>query len=95
MANLDKLTNVSEVNQLILLGKEKGYLTYEEVNDVLPSNLVTPDQIDDLMNLFGENKINIVDSVSKGEKLNTDKAKGKRNPGEGEGAPASKSDSVS
>jgi len=93
MANLDKLTNVSEVNQLILLGKEKGYLTYEEVNDVLPSNLVTPDQIDDLMNLFGENKINIVDSVSKGEKLNTDKAKGKGNPGEG--APASKSDSVS
>ena len=43
MANLDKLTNVSEVNQLILLGKEQGYLTYEEVNDILPSNLVTPD----------------------------------------------------
>ncbi|UCD11914.1 MAG: sigma-70 family RNA polymerase sigma factor, partial [Nitrospinaceae bacterium] len=73
MANIEKLTNVSEINQLITQGKEKGYLTYEEVNDVLPSDLVTPDQIDDLMHLFGENEINIVDSALKGEKLNASK----------------------
>ncbi|MCZ6513242.1 MAG: hypothetical protein O6857_04870, partial [Nitrospinae bacterium] len=51
MANVEKITDVSEVNQLITLGKEKGYLTYEEVNDVLPANLVAPEQIDDLMHI--------------------------------------------
>jgi len=50
-------------------GKEKGFLTYEEVNDVLPSHVVAPEQIDDLMHLFGENDIIIVDSAAKGEKL--------------------------
>nr|WP_042251385.1 RNA polymerase sigma factor region1.1 domain-containing protein [Nitrospina gracilis] len=71
MSNADKVADVSEINQLISLGKEKGYLTYEEVNDVLPSHLVAPDQIDDLMHLFGENEIDIVDSAMKEDK-NTD-----------------------
>ncbi len=65
----EKIVDASEINQLISLGKEKGYLTYEEVNDVLPSDVVAPDQIDDLMHLFGENDIDIVDSAAKGEKL--------------------------
>ena len=69
MSSLGKITQVSEVNQLILQGKQKGYLTYEEVNDILPSNVVAPEQIDDLMQLFGENNIHIVDSTSKGEKM--------------------------
>ncbi len=68
MSNAEKIADVSEVNQLITIGKEKGYLTYEEVNDVLPANLVAPDQIDDLMHLFGENEIDIVDTAMKGEK---------------------------
>ena len=66
MGNIQKLTNVTEINQLISHGKEKGYLTYEEVNDVLPQDLVTPEQIDDLMHLFGENEIDIVDTRLKG-----------------------------
>ena len=69
MSNSEKITDSSEINQLISLGKEKGYLTYEEVNDVLPSDVVAPEQIDDLMHLFGENEIDIVDSALKGEKL--------------------------
>ena len=69
MATMEKLTHVSEINQLISQGKEKGYLTYEEVNDVLPSDVVTPEQIDDLMYLFGENEIDIVDTNTKGEKI--------------------------
>jgi len=70
MSNAEKISDVTEVNQLIALGKEKGYLTYEEVNDVLPANLVAPDQIDDLMHLFGENEIDIVDTPTKDEKPN-------------------------
>ncbi len=83
MANADKIADVSEVNQLISLGKEKGYLTYEEVNDVLPANLVAPDQIDDLMHLFGENEIDIVDTA-----LKSDKAADEEEDQEKEGAPA-------
>ncbi|TDJ54008.1 MAG: RNA polymerase sigma factor RpoD [Nitrospina sp.] len=68
MANVEKITDVSEINQLISLGKEKGFLTYEEVNDVLPANLVAPEQIDDLMHIFGENEIDIVDTAVKDDK---------------------------
>jgi RNA polymerase primary sigma factor len=54
-----------EVQQLIELGKEKGFLTYDEVNEVLPPDIVSSDQIDDVMSLFGEHEIEIVDSVAK------------------------------
>ena len=93
MATMEKLTHVSEINQLVSQGKEKGYLTYEEVNDVLPSDVVTPEQIDDLMALFSENEIAIVDTSSKGEKIAA--AKGNKKDGAEEDAQASKSDSVS
>lgn len=93
MATMEKLTHVSEINQLVSQGKEKGYLTYEEVNDVLPSDVVTPEQIDDLMALFSENEIAIVDTSSKGEKIANSK-EGKKDATE-EDAQASKSDSVS
>ncbi len=95
MGNIHKLTNVTEINQLISQGKEKGYLTYEEVNDVLPQDLVTPEQIDDLMHLFGENEIDIVDTRVKGEKLIAEKEGQKQAEGPDDGAPASKADSVS
>jgi RNA polymerase primary sigma factor len=51
-----------EVKKLIDLGKEKGYLTYDEVNDMLPADVVSPDQIDDVMSLFGEMDIEVIDS---------------------------------
>ena len=95
MATTEKLTHVSEINKLISLGKEKGYLTYEEVNDVLPSNVVTPDQIDDLMHLFGENGIDIVDTTVKGEIVAAAKGDRDKEGDDGASTPASKSDSVS
>ena len=60
-----KKDTIDQVNQLIDIGKEKGFLTYEEVNDVLPSDIVSPDQIDDLMIMFGEMDIEIVDGAQK------------------------------
>ncbi len=59
MAMKDKRT---EVRQLISRGQEKGYLTYEEIHDVLPSNSVSSEQIDDLMLLFGELDIELIGS---------------------------------
>jgi RNA polymerase primary sigma factor len=61
MATNDKRT---EVRQLISLGREKGYLTYEEIHEVLPSDVVSPDQIDDLMMLFGELEIELIGADS-------------------------------
>ena len=60
-----KKPKIDKVKQLITLGKEKGFLTYDEVNDILPADIVSPDQIDDLMGMFGEMDIEIVDDVHK------------------------------
>ncbi len=57
--------NMEEVKQLIDMGKEKGFLTYDEVNDILPADMVSSEQIDDVMSMFGEMDIEIVDSVQK------------------------------
>jgi RNA polymerase primary sigma factor len=54
--------NLKEVKKLIDLGKEKGYLTYDDVNDMLPAEVVSPDQIDDVMSIFGEMDIEVIDS---------------------------------
>lgn len=59
----------AQVKQLISLGKEKGYLTYEEVNDVLPPDIVSPEQIDDLMMLFGELDIELIDAEEGNSKV--------------------------
>ncbi len=53
------------VNQLIEMGKEKGFLTYEEVNSILPSEIVSTEQIDNLMIMFVEMGIEIIDGVQK------------------------------
>jgi len=57
--------SIEEVKQLIDMGKEKGFLTYEEVNDLLPPDIVSSEQIDDVMSMFGEMEIEIVDSAQK------------------------------
>jgi len=62
-----------EFKKLITLGEEKGFLTYDDVNDLLPSDVVSSDQIDDIIMLFGEKNIDIIDA-DKGEKLIVKKA---------------------
>src|SRR5512140_131010 len=54
-----------EVRQLITMGKEKGYLLYDEVNDLLRSDITSPDELDDLFNTFGTAGIEVVDSEQK------------------------------
>ena len=62
-----------EFKKLISLGEEKGFLTYDDVNDLLPSDVVSSEQIDDIIILFGEKNIDIIDT-DKGEKLVVKKA---------------------
>jgi RNA polymerase primary sigma factor len=60
-----KKTDIEDLKRLISIGKEKGYLTYEEVNDALPDDLVDSEKIDDMMMIFDEMDIAIVDSSQK------------------------------
>jgi RNA polymerase primary sigma factor len=60
-----KATDRKEVKDLLALGRDKGFLTYDEVNDALPSDIVSSDQIDDVMSMFGDNDIAIVDEANK------------------------------
>ena len=53
-----------EVRKLIDMGKERGYLTYDEVNDSLPEGVLSSEQIDDVMMLFVELGIQMVDKPS-------------------------------
>jgi RNA polymerase primary sigma factor len=67
-SNMGKEIQSDEFKKLISLGEEKGFLTYDDVNDLLPSDVISSDQIDDIIMLFGEKNIDIIDT-DKGEKL--------------------------
>ena len=54
-----------EVRQLITIGKEKGYLSYDEVNDLLPAEVTSSDELDDLFTTFNNAGIEIVESEQK------------------------------
>jgi RNA polymerase primary sigma factor len=65
---ISKEIQSDEVKKLISLGEEKGFLTYDDVNEMLPSDIVSSDQIDEIIMLFGEKNIDIIDT-DKGEKI--------------------------
>ena len=50
------------IKQLIGLGKEKGFLTYDDINRVLPDHVTSSDEIDDVLMDLSAEKIEIVDS---------------------------------
>jgi len=56
---------IDQAHQLIAMGKEKGFLTYEEINDILSSDSVSSEKIDDLMLIFEEMEIEIVDGAQR------------------------------
>jgi RNA polymerase primary sigma factor len=51
-----------EIRQLIAMGKEKGYLLYDEVNELLPASITSSEELDDLFSTFGSAGIEVVDS---------------------------------
>ena len=59
----------SQLKLLIAKGKEKGYLTYAEVNDHLPSDIVDPDQIDDIVNMINDMGITVYEKAPDAESL--------------------------
>ena len=54
-----------DIKKLIDAGKEKGYLTYDQVNDLIPGDVHSPDDLDDLLTTIGTQGIDVLDG-SKG-----------------------------
>ena len=50
-----------DIQKLIDAGKEKGYLTYNEVNDLIPGDLHSPDDLDDLLTTIGTQGIDVLE----------------------------------
>ncbi|WDT73738.1 MAG: RNA polymerase sigma factor RpoD [Candidatus Manganitrophus sp.] len=63
---MSKEEKMEEVKQLISLGKEKGFLTYEELNNALPADVLSSDQLDHIMMMFGEMDIEVIDPEEAG-----------------------------
>ena len=67
-----------EVRQLIAIGKEKGHLSYDEVNELLPAEITSSDELDDLFTTFGNAGIEVVESE---QKYREDKTRDQRSEG--------------
>ncbi len=54
-----------DIKKLIETGKEKGYLTYGEVNDLIPSDIHSPDDLEDLLTTIGTQGIDVLEGPAK------------------------------
>ncbi len=68
-APLDLDTRRMRLKNLIALGKERGYLTYAEINDHLPDDLVDAEQIESIITTFNDMSIKVYDEAPAAEEL--------------------------
>ncbi|MGZ4820808.1 MAG: RNA polymerase sigma factor region1.1 domain-containing protein, partial [Terriglobales bacterium] len=54
-----------DIKKLIDAGKEKGYLTYNEVNDLIPHDVHSPEDLDDLLTTIGTQGIDVLEGPAK------------------------------
>jgi len=59
---MPKIDKKKELQKLVQIGKEKGFLTYEEINDNLPDEITESDSIDEVMTLLEDNDIEVVEN---------------------------------
>ncbi len=61
-----KLKRIPEIKSLIAQGKEKGFVTYDELNDSLPEEMVNSEQIDELIIMLGDMNIEVMEPTQDG-----------------------------
>jgi RNA polymerase sigma factor, sigma-70 family len=66
---MNNLKEIQQIKLLIAKGKKNGFLTFEEVGKTLPTEMNTPDQLEEVMSIFDQMNIVIVDSEENGKKL--------------------------
>ena len=67
-----KTTEKSQLKSLIAKGKEQGFLTYAEVNDHLPNEIIEPEQIEDIVNMINDMGITVYESPPETDNQITD-----------------------
>lgn len=66
---MGKIKDIQQIKLLIAKGKQKGFLTFDELNKALPTGVNNPEQIEEVINIFDQMDIAIVDSGKDGRKL--------------------------
>jgi RNA polymerase primary sigma factor len=61
--------NITEIKHLVDIGMEKGYVTPDEINDFLPQNMFSPEDIEDIFDFLSESNIDVVETIK--EKIET------------------------
>ncbi|NQU73122.1 MAG: RNA polymerase sigma factor RpoD [Candidatus Omnitrophica bacterium] len=64
----NKDSKLKGLKELLVVGRKTGQLTYEEVNKILPDDVVSPEDIDEILTILGEEKIKIVDTHQEAKK---------------------------
>ncbi len=73
------------IRQLIATGKERGYLLYEEVNEVLPPDMRSSDDVDEVLALFDEAGLQVLERAPKKSEHGSSKDKNKKGDKSGNG----------
>ncbi len=66
---MGNVKDIQQIKVLIAKGKTAGFLTFDEVNKALPSEISTPEQIEEIIGIFDQLDIAIVDSEKDGKKI--------------------------
>jgi RNA polymerase primary sigma factor len=61
----NSLNKNKEIKKLLDMGVQRGYLSYEEVNELMPPEIINPEAIDEVMNLLTENEIEVIDAAKR------------------------------
>jgi RNA polymerase primary sigma factor len=62
-----KKIKIPEVKQLVSLGKEKGFLTFDEINEILPDDVLSSEILEEVLILLAQLKIDVIDSKGNGK----------------------------
>ena len=78
MGSMKKIPLSERLARVVALGRDKGRLTYEELNNLLPEDVASPEEIDELLTLLGKEHIEIVDKPASSARLLTRPARNRR-----------------
>ncbi len=70
----------SMAEEIISAGKRKGYLTYDEINSLLPDTISNVSDIDELLSMLGDENIQILDKIPEVQKVEGEKPSAERTP---------------
>jgi len=66
-ASSQKPEDLQEVQKLLEMGQERGFLTFQEINKLLPKKVISPEKIDEIMALFNQMDIDVIETKPKGD----------------------------